>query len=126
MPYKILIADDNGPLRLRIRSLLEEQGFEICGEASNGRGAIEKVAQLGPDLVILNISMPVMNGIDALPEILRRRPNIKVVIFTLDESAELKQYTLRLGAHSFVSKSAHPDELIAEVKRLLKPAAAAN
>lgn len=126
MSGKILVVDDREPLRRRIRSLLEEHGLEICGEAVNGREAIEKVKELAPDLAILNVSMPVMNGIEALPEILRSRPKIKVVIFTLDESEELKKHVFKLGAHSYVAKSAPPDELVAEVKRLLKQAASAG
>jgi DNA-binding NarL/FixJ family response regulator len=126
MSGKILVVDDREPLRRRIRLLLEEHGLEICGEAVNGREAIDKVRELSPDLAILNISMPVMSGLEALPEILRSRPKIKVVIFTLDESEELKKHLFGLGAHGYVPKSAPPEELVAEVKRLLKQAATAD
>jgi two-component system chemotaxis response regulator CheY len=126
MAQKILVVDDREPLRRRICSFLEQEGLKICGEAANGREGIEKVRELAPDLAILNISMPVMNGLEALPEILRCRPGIKVVIFTLDESEELKQHVFGLGAHSFVAKSAPPDELVAEVKRLLRQPASAG
>ena len=126
MSGKILVVDDREPLRRRIRLLLEEHGLEICGEAVNGREAIDKVRELSPALAILNISMPVMSGLEALPEILRSRATIKVVIFTLDESEELKKHLFSLGAHSYVPKSAPPEELVAEVKRLLKQAATAD
>jgi DNA-binding NarL/FixJ family response regulator len=119
MARKILIVDDREPLRRRMRSFLEHEGFEICGEAANGREAIERVKELAPDLAILNISMPIMNGLEALPVMLRSLPGMKVVIFTLDEAEELKQQAFRLGAHGFVTKSAPPDDLLAEVKRLL-------
>ena len=122
MAQKILVVDDREPLRRRIRSLLEQDGFEICGEAADGREAIAKVKELAPDLAILNISMPVMNGLEALPEMLRCRPGMKIVIFTLAESEELKQQVFRLGAHGFVVKSAPPEDLLAEVKRLLAQA----
>ena len=126
MAQKILVVDDREPLRRRIRSLLEQEGLEACGEAANGGEAIEKVKELAPDLAILNISMPVMNGLEALPEMLRCRPAMKIVIFTLEESEELKQQVFRLGAHGFVAKSAPPEELLAEVKRILKQAATAD
>lgn len=118
MAGKILIVDDREPLRRRIRALLEQEGLQICGEAVNGLDAIEKVKSLAPDLVILNISMPVMGGIEALPQIVAGRPELKVLIFTVDDSEELKQHVLRLGAHGCVSKSAPPQTLVAEVRRL--------
>lgn len=123
---RILIVDDREPLRRRIRSLLEQEGYQICGEAADGRAAIEKVRELAPDLTILNISMPVMSGLEAVPEIRRVGPNVKVLIFTVDESEELKQHLFRLGAHAHVSKSAAPEELVAAVKRLLGKAALAD
>jgi len=126
MSRKILVVDDREPMRRRIRSLLEQEGFAICGEAANGREAIAKVQELTPDLTILNISMPVMGGIEALPEILRCQPGIKVLIFTLNESEELKQHLFSLGAHGFVPKSAPPETLVAEVRRLLNQAATAG
>lgn len=126
MSRKILVVDDREPMRRRIRSLLEQEGFEICGEAVNGREAIAKVQELTPDLAILNISMPVMNGLEALPQILRCQPGIKVLIFTLDDSEELKQHLFSLGAHAFVPKSAAPETLVAEVRRLLNEAAIAG
>ena len=126
MSRKILVVDDREPMRRRIRSLLEQEGFEMCGEAANGREAIAKVQELTPDLTILNISMPVMSGIEALPEILRCQPGIKVLIFTLNESEELKQHLLNLGAHAFVSKFAPPETLVAEVRKLLNQAATAG
>jgi DNA-binding NarL/FixJ family response regulator len=126
MSQKLLVVDDHEPLRRKIRSLLEKEGFEVCGEAVNGREAIEKVRELAPDLAILNISMPVMSGLEALPEMLRCRPKIKIVVFTLEEAEELRQRVFRLGAHGFVVKSAPPEELLAEVRRLLDQAASAR
>jgi DNA-binding NarL/FixJ family response regulator len=122
MCRKILVVDDREPMRRRIRLLLEKEGFEICGEAANGREAIAKVQELTPGLVILNISMPVMTGLEALAEIVRSQPKTKILIFTLNESEELKQHVFRLGAHGFVPKSAPPEQLVAEVKRLLPQA----
>ena len=115
----ILVVDDSEPLRRRIRSLLEHEGLHLCGEAANGREAVERVREFAPDLAILNISMPIMGGFEALPEMLRYSPGMKVIIFTLHEAAELRQLALQLGAHSYVVKSAPPEDLVAEVKKLL-------
>ena len=126
MPTGILIVDDSEPLRRRIRALLEQEGFRVCGEAANGREAIDKSSELAPDLIILNLSMPILSGLEALPLILQRCPGVKVVIFTLDESIELEQHLFRLGAHGFVSKPAGPKALLKEVKAVLEQATSAD
>jgi DNA-binding NarL/FixJ family response regulator len=72
-----------------------------------------------PDLAILNLSMPVMNGLQAIPEMLKCAPQLKIVIFTLDDAEELRQHAFRLGAAGYVSKSDPPEVLLAEVRRLL-------
>ena len=120
MARKILLVDDSEPLRRRMRSFLEQEGFEICGEATNGREAIEKVRELVPDLAILNLSMPIMGGLQALPDMVRSLPGIRILIFTLHETEEIKQQAFRLGAQGFVGKSASPEDLLTEVKRLLE------
>jgi DNA-binding NarL/FixJ family response regulator len=119
MPHKILIVDDHEPLRRRIRSLVEREGLVVCGEAADGGEAIQKVKELAPDLAILDISMPIMNGLEALPEMLQAAPGMKVVIFTIDNAEELKRQAFRLGAHGYVVKSGPPHDLLAEVNRLL-------
>lgn len=119
MPHTVLIVDDHEPLRRRIRSVLEREGFDICGEAANGQEAIQKVKDQAPGVVILNISMPIMSGLQALPEIIRRSPSAKVVVFTVDDTEELRRQALHLGARAFISKSAPIEELVAELRRLL-------
>jgi DNA-binding NarL/FixJ family response regulator len=105
MPRRILLADDHEGIRRRVRSALEAAGCEVCGEAVNGLDTIEKAKALLPYLIILNISMPVMNGLDAIPEIVKSAPGIKIVMFSVDESEELRREALRRGAHGFVGKS---------------------
>lgn len=119
MSHNILIVDDHEPMRRRIRSLLEHEKLKVCGEATNGREAIQKAKQLMPDLAILNISMPVLNGLEALPEMLQAAPGIKIVIFTIDDAEEIRRQAFRLGAHGYVVKSGPSEDLLAEVKRLL-------
>ena len=118
MPYRILIADDHHGIRQRVRSDLEAAGFEICGEAVNGLEAVTKAKALLPDLIILNLSMPVMNGFDAIPLIVRSAPGAKIIIFSVEEDEELRQEAFRRGAHGYVRKSS-PANLISEVTRLL-------
>jgi DNA-binding NarL/FixJ family response regulator len=119
MPHRLLLADDHGGLRRRVRSLLETAGFEVCGEAINGSDAIAKTKALLPDLIILNLSMPVMNGLDAIPEIMKRSPGVKIVVFSVDEADELRREALRRGAHGYVCKSSPAADLINEVTKLL-------
>src|SRR5580704_3147934 len=119
MPHKILVVDDHEPMRRRIRSLLESEGLVVCAEAANGREAIEKTKEHLPDLAILNLSMPVMSGLQTIPEMLKCAPQIKIVIFTLDDAEELRQHAFRLGAVGYVAKSEAPEALLTEVRKLL-------
>lgn len=98
---------------------MEGCGLQVCGEATNGLEAIQRVKENTPALVILNISMPVMSGLQALPEIVRCSPNTRVVMFTLDDAQELRQKAFDLGASAYITKSAPIDELLAEVRKLL-------
>jgi len=119
MPRRILLADDHEGIRRRVRSVLETAGFEVCGEASNGLDAVAKSKDLTPDLIILNLSMPVMDGLQAIPEIVKSAPGVKILVFTMDDATELRRETFRRGAHGYVSKSSPVPELIEEVKKLL-------
>lgn len=118
MPRRILLADDHDGWRRRLLSLLESAGFEVCGEAVNGLDVIAKTKVLLPDLIILDISMPLMNGLDAIPEILKNVPSVKIVVFSVHETDELRREALRRGAHGYAGKSS-PEDLISEVIRLL-------
>jgi two-component system response regulator EvgA len=119
MPRRILLADDHEGIRRRVRSVLETAGFEVCGEAANGLDAVAKTKDLTPDLIILNLSMPVMDGLQAIPQIVKSAPSVKILVFTMDDAAELQRETLRRGAHGYVSKSSSIPDLIEEVKKLL-------
>jgi DNA-binding NarL/FixJ family response regulator len=118
MPHNILLVDDHEPMRQRIRSLLESVGLSVCAEAATGREAIEKTKECLPDLAIVDLSMPVMSGFQAIPEMLKCAPQLKIVIFTVDDAEELRQYAFRLGARGYISKS-EPATLLAEVRKLL-------
>ena len=116
---RILIADDNALIRQKLRSLLQNENLEVCAEAADGREAIEKTRQCRPDLIILNLSMPEMSGWEALPGLLAVDPEVKILIFSVDDSDALRAEALRRGAKGFVNKSDTAEVLRAEIHRLL-------
>jgi DNA-binding NarL/FixJ family response regulator len=118
MAHKILIVDDHEGIRRRLRSLLEDAGFEVCGEAANGQEAIEKSKDLAPHLVILDLFMPVMTGLEAIPHIVKLNPT-KILVLSVEESDEVKRRALQLGARGYVGKSSPSNDLLTEVKELL-------
>lgn len=94
--------------------------MEICGEAENGREAIERVRELRPDLVLLDLMMPVMDGMAAAHEIRRIAPATKILFFTIEDSPEAVAAARRIGADGLIPKSAAGTELIPAINRLLK------
>jgi DNA-binding NarL/FixJ family response regulator len=121
MSNRILIVDDYPTMRKAVWSLLVWHSMEVCGEAENGKQAIEKVKELKPDLVLPDINMPVMNGVQAAYQIRQSAPSTKIVFFTLHDSPETMG-TARLFVDGFVPKSAAETRLIPELKRLLEVA----
>lgn len=115
----VLIADDHQPTRRQLRSVLESGSIEVCGEAISGREAIDKVRELAPDLVLLDIYMPNVNGVAAAYEIRRLSPSVKIVFFTNYEMPKNSAAWRILGGDAFVSKSSGIVELLATVKRFL-------
>ncbi len=120
MAARILLVDDFQRIRSGVRTLLTSEPVEICGEAENGREAIERVRELHPDLVLLDIVMPVMNGIEAAHEIHRISPSTKIVFFTIEDTPEAAAVARLIGVDGFVPKSAAGTELIPTLKRLLR------
>ena len=118
--FRILIADDHEAVRRGLRSAVSSAGWDLCGEAVHGKDAVEKVQALNPDLVILDLSMPVMNGLDAAREIRKTAPNVKIVGFTMHESLQVKEQTTMIGFHALAAKSAPLGNLLAMVKSLLE------
>lgn len=100
--------------------LEKEAAWEVCGEAVNGQEAIDKVTALGPDLVILDINMPVVNGLVAVRQILRNRPQTKILIFTVHDSDQTLKEIHAAGAHGYLSKSNASEDLLRVVKELLE------
>jgi two-component system response regulator NreC len=114
---RIVIADDHAVMRAGLRLLLNgEADMEVVGEAGDGWETVEKAVALEPDIVLLDISMPRMSGLEAAREIKRRAPEIKLLILTMhDDEAYLRQF-LRIGASGYVVKKAADTELVAAIR----------
>jgi two-component system NarL family sensor kinase len=117
---RILIADDHDVLRRGIRTMLEsDPELEVCGEAVDGKDALEKTLAQAPDLVILDINMPIMNGLDVLRQIVRLKPQTKILAFSVHDSKQIVEEILAAGAHSYLSKATAGQHLVHEVRLLL-------
>lgn len=120
-PISILIVDDHAVVRRGLRALLETlPTSSVCGEASNGNQAVEKAAHLQPDVVILDISMPELNGVAAIARIHEVAPKSRVLVLTMHNSEELIQSCLRAGAQGYLLKSDAERDLISAVEALVK------
>ena len=117
---RILIADDHEVLRRGIRTMIEsEKNWEVCGEAIDGQEVVDKSVTLSPDLIILDINMPVLNGVAAVRQILRSCPKTKILVFSVHESKQTVREVLSAGAHGYLSKAKAGRELVQVVKLLL-------
>lgn len=116
---RIMIADDHEIVRRGMRPLLKMQsGWEICGEAANGRDAVSMAAELKPDVVILDVSMPGLSGLEVATQIKRDRPETELLIFTGHESEVLVHQLFAAGARAFVLKQDAAEQLIPAVEAL--------
>jgi DNA-binding NarL/FixJ family response regulator len=121
MPIRILIADDDPNIRLLLRRLLEKQhDWQVCGEASNGVEAIERVDQFAPDIVVMDLAMPVMNGLQAAPQIMRTHPKLPMLLISVQEvSKQLAWEARNAGYRGAVTKSGG-DEVLKGIEALLR------
>ena len=120
MGARILIVDDHEIFRRGLRSLLESRAdWEVCGEATDGQDAVAKAKQLQPDVIVLDITMPRLNGLDATGVIRKEVPTAKVVILSQHQPALMKQVALTAGAGAYVTKSEVSRELMAAIDGLL-------
>ena len=119
MTLRILVVDDHAVVRRGVRALLESQdGWEVCGEASTGRDAVEQSRRLHPDVVVMDLSLPELNGLDATRQILKDAPNTEVLVLTMHHSEELAREALQAGARGYVLKSDADENLISAVDSL--------
>jgi DNA-binding NarL/FixJ family response regulator len=116
---RILVADDHEIVRRGVVSLLKSQaGWEVCGEARDGREAVDKANLLRPDIVILDIGMPNLNGLEAARQMLHHDPMCKILVLTIEDGDELVRAVLDAGARGFVHKSDASRDLVAAVRAL--------
>jgi len=117
---RILLADDHAVVRGGIRILIEgEWGWEVCGEAATGREAVALAGTLKPDIVVLDVGMPELNGLDAARQIKHALPAVEILIFTSHESEQLVRDVFAAGALGYILKNDAPQHLVAAIKSLL-------
>lgn len=116
---RILIADDHAVFTEALRLFLE-RSYDVVGFVEDGRALLAKAPQLNPDLVILDIGMPMLNGVDAARRLLQALPKVKIVFMTMYEDANLVAAACSLGKVGFVLKHSHPSELLKAIEAALK------
>ena len=125
MAKTILIVDDNAHIRQAIcEQFQRESDFEVCGEAANGKEAIAKALELHPDLIVLDLSMPVMNGLDAARELKRLMPTVPLVMYSAFGDRLVEQQARLVGISELVSKSQPAAILVSNARSLLYRTAA--
>ena len=119
MQKRVLIADDSGIARRAICRLIASGGFSVCGEAEDGREAIEQARKLRPDLIVLDFSMPIMNGIQAAKVLKQITPDVPIILYTAHASNVLQKEAFAAGITSVVSKDQETFDLVTEAGALL-------
>jgi DNA-binding NarL/FixJ family response regulator len=118
---KIVLAEDHTILREGLKALLSsDPQFDIIGEASDGREAVRCVEKFGPDLILMDLSMPRMSGMEAIREIKRRYPETRIIALTVHKTDEYLHTTLQAGADGYVLKDATHAELVLAIKNVMK------
>ncbi|MFZ0313350.1 MAG: response regulator transcription factor [Candidatus Korobacteraceae bacterium] len=118
---RILLADDHELTRSGLRYLLEKhEEWSVCGEASNGRMAVEMAENLRPDVAILDMSMPELNGLETTRQILKKQPQLKILIFTMHETERVIVDVLEAGARGVVLKSDIGENMVAAIESISK------
>src|ERR1700693_765311 len=117
---RVLIVDDHEAGRKGVCAILSSRvDIEVCGEAVNGEEAMVKAKELKPDLIILDVTMPVLNGFDAAREIQKILPKVRILMLSMHESKQLVEEAKRLGVHGYVSKTQAGDVLLTAVDTLI-------
>lgn len=119
MSQKILVVDDAAFMRMMLKDILTKNGFEVVGEAENGKVAVEKYKELNPDLVTMDITMPEMDGIEAVKAIKAFNPNARVVMCSAMGQQAMVIDSIQAGAKDFIVKPFQPDRVIEAVRKAL-------
>ena len=118
MPVRVLIAEDHQIVREGLKALLVREGLDVVGEAANGQEAVRLAASCQPDIALLDLSMPVMNGLEALPDLARESPNTKALLLTRHDLDEYVLAAVRAGAKGFILKSQSSTELVQAISEV--------
>ena len=120
---RVLIADDHEAVRKGVAGILETRGdVEICGEASNGEEAVRKAHELKPDLIIMDFTMPVMDGLEASRRILKAAPQTPILMFSMHKMETLTEAAKKAGARGFVTKGESAENLLRAVDNVIRNA----
>lgn len=118
MPTRVLLADDHALIRQGLKALLEKQGFCVVGEASDGQEAVRTVEKAQPDVAIIDISMPILNGVEAARELKKSSPETKVVLLTQHDEDQYVTEALRAGVKGYVLKSQAAEDLVHAIQEV--------
>jgi DNA-binding NarL/FixJ family response regulator len=117
---RVFLVDDNSDIRKAVGRLFHvHPNFEVVGEAEHGREAVEKAPTLRPDLIVLDLSMPVMNGLEAAPLLVKILPNVWIILFTAHDGPEVDRLASAVGIHAVVPKSKASTHLIPQAEALI-------
>lgn len=120
-PYRVLVVDDQAMIRAGMRSILEDaEGFEVVGECGDARSALDSVEALGPDVVLLDITMPGLSGLDAIAPLRKQDPRLRIVILSHHEGETFVERALKAGADGYLSKDSDPEELVLALRSVLR------
>jgi DNA-binding NarL/FixJ family response regulator len=118
---RVFIADDHGVVRAGLRALIAGQSdLEVAGEAADGRAAVEAIRQLRPDVAVLDLTMPILNGAEAAAQLRRDCPAVKVVVLTIHEDTAYLRQLLEVGVTGYVPKRAAGEDLIAAIRAVIQ------
>ena len=118
MPVRLVLADDHLVLRQALKALLQSRGVEVVAEAADGRAAVEEVVRHAPDVAVLDVAMPVLNGVDAAREIARAVPGCPVILLSGIDDARFVKEALKVGVRGFVQKSQGCDDLMRAIEEV--------
>lgn len=115
----VLLVDDSFLVRKTLRHIFESAGFEVCGEIGDGDQAVKEAPTLKPDLIVLDLSMPGLNGLQAAPLLRRSLPNVPIILFTIYPSSAIQQNARIAGVTSVISKDKAITYLVSEAQKLV-------
>ena len=122
MSLTILLADDHNIVRQGIRAILERESFEVVAEATDGRDAVAQAEKKRPDVAILDIAMPLLNGVDAAREIMRASPGTRTILLTIHEENQYVVEALRAGVTGYIVKTKAAEDLVKAIREVSRGA----